>query len=133
MKLERAFSVDLGELNRPGGFVHKAGAKYSLLGPQQRKDVKLGAVPRLIDVLHLACQLWDAGRRQETMELLGATGFGTEPGFWATARALAEILPDGDRERTMLQGFTANQERLAAESGKFTSTSVEELTLFGNL
>lgn len=132
MKLERAFSVDLGELNRPGGFVHKAGAKYSLLGPHQRKDVKLGAVPRLIDVLHLACQLWDAGRRQETTELLGATGFGNEPGFWATARALAEILPDGDRERTMLQGFTANQDRLAAESGKFTSTSVDELTLFGN-
>jgi adenine-specific DNA methylase len=132
MKLERAFSVDLGELNRPGGFVQKAGAKYSLLGPHQRKDVKLGVVPRLVDVLHLACQLWDAGRRQETMELLGATGFGSEPGFWATARALAEILPDGDRERTMLQGFTANQDRLAAESGKFASTSVEELTLFGN-
>jgi adenine-specific DNA methylase len=130
MKLERAFSVDLGELTRPGGFVHKAGAKYSLLGPHQRKDVKVGAVPRLIDVLHLACQLWDTGRRQETTELLGATGFGTEPGFWATARALAEILPDGDRERTMLQGFTASQDRLAAESGRFTGTSVEELTLF---
>jgi hypothetical protein len=132
MKLERAFGVDLGELSRPGGFVHKAGAKYSVLGPHQRKNVKLGAIPRLVDVLHLACQLWDAGRRAETTELLGATGFGTEPAFWATARALAEILPDGDRERTMLQGFTANQERLAAESGKKVGTTVEELTLFGN-
>ena len=132
MKLERAFGVDLGDLSRPGGFLHKAGAKYSLLGPHQRKDVKLGAVPRLIDVLHLACQLWDAGRRQETMELLGATGLGTEPAFWATARALAEILPDGERERTMLQGFAANQDRLSAESGKYAGSSVEELTLFGD-
>jgi adenine-specific DNA methylase len=63
MKLERAFGVGLGDLSRPGGFVHKAGAKYSLLGPHQRKAVKPAAVPRLVDVLHLACQLWDAGRR----------------------------------------------------------------------
>lgn len=133
MKLERAFGVDLGDLSRPGGFLHKTGAKYSLLGPHQRKDLKLGAVPRLVDVLHLGCQLWDAGRRRETLEVLGATGLGTEPAFWATARALAEILPDGDRERTMLQGFTANQDRLAAESGKYAGSSVEELTLFGDL
>lgn len=132
MKLERAFGVDLDELSRPGGFLHKAGAKYNLLGPHERKDVKLGAVPRLVDVLHLACQLWDAGRRQETTELLGATGVGTEPAFWATARALAEILPDGERERTMLQGFAANQDRLSAESGKYAGSSVEELTLFGD-
>lgn len=131
IKLGRAFSVDLADVARPGGFVHKAGAKFSLLGPHQRKDLKLLAVPRLIDVLHLACQLWDAGRRQETTELLGATGFGTEPGFWATARALAEILPEGDRERTMLQGFTANQERLAVDASKFVGTDVDTLTLFG--
>lgn len=130
MKLERAFSVDLDELSRPGGLVHKAGAKFSMLGPHQRKDIKLGVVPRLVDVLHVACQLWDTGRRQEATELLGATGFGNEPGFWATARALAEILPDSDRERTMLQGLTANQDRLASESGKYVGGSVEELRLF---
>ena len=87
MKLERAFSVDLDELARPGGLVQKSGSKFSMLGPHQRKDIKLGVIPRLVDVLHLACQLWDTGRRQEATELLGATGFGNEPGFWATARA----------------------------------------------
>jgi hypothetical protein len=32
----------------------------------------------------------------------------------------------------MLLGFTANQDRLAAESGKYAGSSVEEMTLFGN-
>ena len=60
----------------------------------------------------MACQLWDAGRRRELEELLGATGMGIEPVFWATARALAEVLPDGNRERTMLLGLTGNRDAL---------------------
>ena len=45
------------------------------------------------------------------------------------ARALAEILPDGDRERTMLLGLTGNQEALAEAAAK-SASAFEELTLF---
>ena len=38
---------------------------------------------------------------------------GGEPGFWATATAIAESLPDGNRERTMLLGLTGNRDQLA--------------------
>jgi len=128
-KLEKAFDVDLGALARPGGFAHQAGSNFSLLGPHERKGLKLSPSPPLVDVLHLACQLWDAGRRRELEELLGATGMGVEPGFWAAARALAEMLPDGNRERTMLLGLTGNRDALSQAAARSTA-SVEELTLF---
>jgi adenine-specific DNA methylase len=128
-KLERAFDVDLGHLCRPSGFARQSGSTFRLLGPHERRGMKLSPTPELVDVMHLACQLWDAGRRRELEELLGATGMGVEPGFWSMARALAEILPAGDRERTMLLGLTGNRDALSEAAAKSTA-SVEELTLF---
>jgi adenine-specific DNA methylase len=128
-KLERAFDVDLSRLSGPRGFARRAGSNFMLLGPQDRKGLKLTPTAPLIDVLHMACQLWDAGRRRELEAVLGATGAGVEPGFWAMAGALAQILPDGDRERTMLLGLTGNRESLAEAAAKSGSV-FEELTLF---
>jgi adenine-specific DNA methylase len=126
-KLERAFDVDLGRLSGPRGFARQSGSSFTLLGPQDRNGIKLSASPPLIDVLHLACQLWDAGRRRELERVLGATGMGAEPGFWSMARAVAEVLPDGDRERTMLLGLTGNREALAQAAAR---TVTSEPTLF---
>jgi adenine-specific DNA methylase len=128
-KLERAFDVDLGRLCGPRGFARQSGSNFTLLGPQDRKGLKLSASPSMIDILHMTCQLWDAGRRRELEAVLGATAAGTEPGFWAMGRALAEILPDGDRERTMLLGLTGNRDALSEAAAKSAST-FEELTLF---
>ncbi len=126
-KLEKAFDVDLGHLCGPRGFARQSGSTFTLLGPQDRKGLKLSASPPLIDVLHLACQLWDAGRRRELERVLGSTGMGAEPGFWSMARALAEVLPDGDRERTMLLGLTGNRDALAQAAARAVAT---EPTLF---
>ncbi len=121
--------MDLGHLCRPGGFARQLGSQFSLLGPHERRGLKLSTSPSLVDVLHLACQLWDAGRRRELEDLLGATGMGLEPGFWGTAQALAQVLPDGNRERTMLLGLNGNREALS-EAALRSATPVEELTLF---
>ena len=126
-KLERAFDVDLGHLTGPRGFAYQSGSSFTLLGPQDRKGIKLSASPPLIDVLQLACQLWDAGRRRELEQVLGATGMGAEPGFWSMARAVAEVLPDGDRERTMLLGLTGNRDALAQAAARAVTS---EPTLF---
>jgi hypothetical protein len=128
-KLERAFDVDLGQLSRPGGLAVRSGAAFSLLGPHERKGIRIGMSPPLVDVLHRACQLWDAGRRKELEELLGATGTGVEPGFWAMARAVAELLGDGNRERTMLLGLTGNRDALS-EAAARSSVTIETPTLF---
>lgn len=126
-KLEKAFDVDLGNLCSPRGFARQSGSNFTLLGPHDRKGIRLSASPTLIDVLHLACQFWDSGRRRELEGLLGATGMGAEPGFWSMARTLAEVLPDGDRERTMLLGLTGNRDALAAAAARAART---QQTLF---
>jgi len=119
--------VGLGHLCGPREFARQSGSTFTLLGPQDRKGLKLSASPPLIDVLHLACQLWDAGRRRELERVLGSTGMGAEPGFGSMARALAEVLPDGDRERTMLLGLTGNRDALAQAAARAVAT---EPTLF---
>jgi len=131
-KLGRAFDLDLTDMARPGDLISKSGDSFKLLAPHERKDPKLATTPSLIDVLQIAARYHDAGRRNELAELLGATGMGAEPGFWATAAAIAESLPDGNRERTMLLGLTGNRDQLTQAASKHRGTSVEELTLFGS-
>jgi adenine-specific DNA methylase len=118
----RAFDVDLDDLTRPDGLVKKEGSggdiSYSLQGPTDRKKIKLSTSPTLVDALHAACKLHDQGRRNELVQLLATTGVGTETGFWAMVSALAEILPDGDRERTLLLGLGGNREGLSEAAAK---------------
>lgn len=128
----RAFDADLEDLTGSGGLVRKEGSgqdiRYRLLGPDERKKIQVGASPSLVDVLHLACQLHDQGRRNQLIELLGSTGAGNEPGFWAMTSAIAEALPEGDRERTLLLGLGGNREVLSEAAAKHTGPS-EALTL----
>jgi putative DNA methylase len=128
-KLERAFDVDLGELTGTGGLVEQHGSTFRLLGPHERRDLELSVSPALIDVLHLACKLWDTGQRADLADLLGATGMGGEPAFWAVARVLAEVLPAESTERRMLLGMGGNRDTLERAAANST-TSFEELTLF---
>jgi putative DNA methylase len=129
-KLERAFDVDLSVLSLPSGFVRQKGSSFEVLGPHERDGLKLSTTSSLIDVLHLACRLWDAGRRKELEWLLGSTGMGVEPAFWATVRALAQMLPDGSKERAMLIGLEGKRDELTDAAARSTPQTVELLTLF---
>jgi adenine-specific DNA methylase len=113
-KLERAFEVDLSELTGPQGLANQEGSMFTLRSPSERRRVPLGVAPRVIDVLHQACLYWEAGRRKELEDLLSDTGYGSERGFWSLARALVQVLPEGDRERTMLLGLTGNQDAISS-------------------
>ena len=128
-KLERAFDVDVDELAAGDGIVRRNGSSVTLLGPQDRRDLELTSSPALVDVLQMACRLWDAGRRNDLETVLAATGMASEPSFWAAATALAEVLPDGDKERTMLLGLTGNRDRLAQAAGE-RDQSFERMVLF---
>lgn len=130
IKLTRAFGVDLDDISRGGGMVSRTGKTFHLLGPHQRREIALRPDSPMIDVLHVLAQMWEAGRTVEVVELLAATGFGSEPGFWDTAKTLGEMLPEGDRERTMLQALATSQERLTIAASKHRVSVTEALTLF---
>ena len=63
-KLERALDVDLSALLGHHGVAEKSGSSFALRGPDERKGLKLGPSPLMIDVLHSACNLWDSGPPQ---------------------------------------------------------------------
>jgi putative DNA methylase len=125
-KLQRALDVDLSTMLGHDGLAEKVGSVFALRGPEERKGLKIGASPLMIDILHLACTLWDSGRRRELEQLLGDTGMGTSTAFWSLARALGEVLPEGNRERTMLLGLTGNQDSLASAAAKMAQPSAEQ-------
>ena len=125
-KLQRALDVELSTMVGHHGLVEKTGADFALRGPEDRKGLKIGASPLMIDVLHVACTLWDAGRRKELEQLLGDTGTGTSTAFWSLARALGEVLPEGNRERAMLLGLTGNQDALASAAAKVAQPGAEQ-------
>ena len=99
IKLAQAFNVDLYD---PQGFVRKAGKTFTALGPLEREQQRLRPSPPLIDVIHMACRLWETGRRDALAELLADTGAGGDPRFWDVVQALHQILPNGTRERSIL-------------------------------
>jgi adenine-specific DNA methylase len=125
-KLQRALDVDLATLLGHDGLAEKVGSNFALRGPEDRKGLKIGAGALLIDILHVACILWDSGRRRELEQLLGDTGMGASTAFWSLARALGEVLPEGNRERTMLLGLTGNQDALASAAAKTGQPRAEQ-------
>ena len=58
----------------------------------------------LIEAIQLAAALWEADQISRLREWL-AEGYANRPAFWLTAQAISEMLPDGDRERRVLQGL----------------------------
>lgn len=113
-KLGKAFHIEVDELGGVDGLAQTSRESYGLRGPDERKRILLGPVPSMVDVLQLACQLHESGRRRELAELLASSGFAEETAFWSAARAIAESLPDGNRERTMLVNLLGGREQVVA-------------------
>jgi adenine-specific DNA methylase len=129
IKLSRAFSVGLDEA-LAAGMIDRSGKKFSLLGPHQRRGLRIRPDSPIIDVLHRAAQLWDAGRPADVIELLATSGYSDAPGFWDLARVLGELLPEGERERTMYQSLTTSQEHLSRRAAQHSAGAFEEMALF---
>jgi adenine-specific DNA methylase len=125
-KLQRALDVDLSTMLGHDGLAEKVGSNFALRGPDERKGLKVGTSALTIDILHVACTLWDSGRRRELEHLLAETGMGTSTAFWSLGRALGEVLPEGNRERTMLLGLTGSQDALSRAAAKLARPGSEQ-------
>jgi putative DNA methylase len=126
-KLGKAFHIEVDELGGVDGLAETSRESYGLRGPDERKRITLGPVPSLVDVLQLACQLHDSGRRRELAELLASTGYADETAFWAAGRAVAESLPDGNKERTMLVNLLGGREQIVAAAREAQPSEVMPL------
>lgn len=125
-KLAQSCGIDLAlHWNRPG-FITKEKEFIRVLGPQQRKAESLKQPSELIDVLHKVLLLWEKSQRQEIIQLLQESGFGTSEAFYRVGQAVSECLSRDDKEKKLLDGFLSGRERLQEDVKKAAS----QTTLF---
>ncbi len=114
IKLSRSLGVELASLWSGGGFVKKEKEFIRVLDPKERaKDpafLRKTKPMSIVDVLHHAVILWERGERERIKELLRDTRYLTNEIFWQTAQALSEILPEGNKEKQLIQGFIYGKE-----------------------
>ena len=107
-KLAVGTGVEVSTLWNPGGLVKKEKENLVVLSALERAKEKAfenrESFETLIDALHQAAILWSKNRIKELNEHLAAT-FGNRGEFWQVAQAIAEVLPEGDKEKQILQGL----------------------------
>ncbi len=135
-KLAQAVGIELTEHWDRGGIIKKEKEFIRFLGPKDRekdlsfmkevKDIDSDREPTLfgeqlqsvrvtktlsmIDTLHYALILWEKGEKKKIKDILEQSGFGKSEIFWQTAQAISEVLPKGDKEKQLLQGFLYSKE-----------------------
>jgi adenine-specific DNA methylase len=114
-KIARAEGVNLVKLWEEGSFVKKSGANVSVLGPKDRKHIEHPA--HMVDAMHLACQLWEKGRKEELARVLAQTGYGASGAFWQFCQAVAECLLSGTKEKQLLEGLLLGKEQHQRSTG----------------
>jgi adenine-specific DNA methylase len=114
IKLSRSMGVELTELWDKGGIVRKEKEFVRVLGPMERASnssfLNRKSFNSMIDLLHYLSILWERGEKERIKEVLNETGYSGNETIWQVAQALSEILPEGDKEKQLLQGLLYGRE-----------------------
>jgi adenine-specific DNA methylase len=118
-KLSQALGMHTEEMWDRTGVLEKSGENVQAVPIVKRMRVKNlgeptadGAPASLIDVLHRMCAFREKGDTQGMAQFLGQSGHANNPTLWLVAQAISEILPDGDKEKQLMQGLLNQREGL---------------------
>jgi len=116
-KLGQAVGVEVTALWDQTGFVKREREFVRVLGPKERGAdlLRRERDDNMVDVLHKAVLLWEQGEERGLEELLRAAPFPQET-LRQVAQDLSEILPQGDKEKQLLQGLLYGWEARARSS-----------------
>jgi adenine-specific DNA methylase len=124
-KLAQALGMDTEIMWDRTGILEKSGENVQALPVAKRMKIKNlgepsadGTSASLIDVLHRMCVFREKGDADAMAEFLGRSGHGSNPALWLVAQAVSEILPDGDKEKQLMQGLLNQREKLEQEQGR---------------
>lgn len=126
-KLAQALGAEVDELLTRKDILQKKGDKVNLLEPGERQknqhlgEQKGGIRAPMVDVIHKACLLWEKSAKDELAEFLESSGYSNNDTIWIVAQAISEVLPDGNKERQLIQGLLASRQSIsqdAVESAK---------------
>ena len=107
------------------GVLEKSGENVATVPVAKRMKVKDlgepgtdGSPASLIDVLHRLCVFREKNDTDGMAQFLARSGHGTNPTLWVVAQAISEILPDGDKEKQLMQGLLNQKEKLEQAAGQ---------------
>jgi putative DNA methylase len=113
-KLAQGLGIELGKSRN---FIRIEKDKVRLLGPTDRKieEIESQREKDMIDVIHWVLLLWSKNQREKLKEVLSTTGYGDKDHFYRTCQAISEVLPPGNDEKRLLEGFLAESKRVMAK------------------
>jgi len=118
-KLAQALGMDTNLLWDKTGVLEKSGENVQAMPISKRTKIKnlrepsaTGAPASLIDVLHRMCAFREKGDAQGMAQFLNRSGHANNHSLWLIAQAVSEILPDGDKEKQLMQGLLNQKEGL---------------------
>ena len=105
-KLAQAVGIEITE-QWGNGFIKKEKEFISVLDARGRgrSFLEREKFETMIDVLHACLLYWEQSNSKAISELLKNTGNLNNNEFWQVAQAISEVLPEGNKEKQMLQGF----------------------------
>ncbi|MBE2269143.1 MAG: DUF1156 domain-containing protein [Anaerolinea sp.] len=110
-RLAQALGAEVSDLTH-SGVLKQSGDSVTMPSANERKKQEHlgeagrdGAAPSVIDVLHRAVLIWQEGDRRALAEYLAQHALGREEEVHAVAQALVNVLPQGDRERQLLENY----------------------------
>ncbi|MDA9478914.1 hypothetical protein XI03_31410 [Bradyrhizobium sp. CCBAU 65884] len=124
--MAQSMGCEFSELVSDRGVLTKTGDKVTLKGPLDRKKAKglgepapTGTLAPLIDVLHRAANLWAAGERQDLADFLAMALLpGGIDRMQRLAQSIVDVLPPGDKERSLYENFLVGARSLPAPTKK---------------
>ena len=78
----------------------------------------------MVDVLHACLLHWEKNDKKAIAALLEEHGYLKNDTFWRVAQAISEVLPEGDKEKQMLQGFLYGKEGYTKERKRISGMQV---------
>jgi putative DNA methylase len=122
-KLSQALGMHTEAMWDRTGVLEKSGENVQAVPISKRTRMKNlgepiadGSPASLIDVLHRLCDFREKSDMQGMAQFLSQSGQANNPTLWLVAQAISEILPDGDKEKQLMQGLLNQREGLAAEA-----------------
>ena len=118
-KLSQALGIDTEEMWDRTGVLEKQGQNVQALTVAKRMRINDlgepnvdGSPATLIDTLHRCCAFRDKGDAGGLSEYLARSGHGKNEKLWTVAQAISEVLPDGDKEKQLLQGLLNQRDKI---------------------
>jgi hypothetical protein len=118
-KLAQALGIDTELMWDKTGVLVKSGENVQAMPVAKRTKIKNlgepnadGTPASLIDVLHRMCVFREMNDTTGMAEFIARSGQAQNSTLWLVAQAVSEILPDGDKEKQLMQGLLNQKETL---------------------